>query len=193
MSKTLSDVLQKLPLERREKIANRSAKLVYEILNNNDNFCEDLDNKYVNINPSNSQEQKVTFYLFPEVIRHLRIVSAIEADSMAEIIKKSILLYILYKNTLGEKKIDFGEKYKSFDRSQMAKISIYLPDSLFKKITDFTGSNNELISYFMAEAFEFCKSKTNYDFNHIESNSNDDIGETDLNRAETSISEKILI
>jgi hypothetical protein len=192
MPKTLTELLQELPLERRKKIANRSAELVYEKLNNNSIFYEDLENKYRNRDSSSSQEQKVTFYLFPEVVRHLRILSAIEADSMGEIIKKSILLYILYKNTLGEKKIDFDQNEKSFDCSKMTKTSIYLPDSLFKKIIDFTGSNHELISYFINQAFEFYKSKTNYDFNYIDLESNS-IEETGLNRAETSISEKILI
>jgi hypothetical protein len=192
MPKTLTELLQELPLERRKKIANRSAELVYEKLNDNSIFYEDLENKYRNRDSSSSHEQKVTFYLFPEVVRHLRILSAIEADSMAEIIKKSILLYILYKDTLGEKKIDFEQNEKSFDCSKMTKTSIYLPDSLFKKIIDFTGSNHELISYFINQAFEFYKSKTNYDFNYIDLESNS-IEETGLNRAETSISEKILI
>ena len=192
MPKTLTELLQELPLERRKKIANRSAELVYEKLNNNSIFYEDLENKYRNRDSSSSHEQKVTFYLFPEVVRHLRILSAIEADSMAEIIKKSILLYILYKDTLGEKKIDFEQNEKSFDCSKMTKTSIYLPDSLFKKIIDFTGSNHELISYFINQAFEFYKIKTNYDFNYIDLESNS-IEETGLNRAETSISEKILI
>jgi len=192
MPKTLTELLQELPLERRKKIANRSAELVYEKLNDNSIFYEDLENKYRNRDSSSSHEQKVTFYLFPEVVRHLRILSAIEADSMAEIIKKSILLYILYKDTLGEKKIDFEQNEKSFDCSKMTKTSIYLPDSLFKKIIDFTGSNHELISYFINQAFEFYKSKTNYDFNYIDLESNS-IEETSLNRAETSISEKILI
>ena len=101
-------------------------------------------------------------------------------------------MYILYKDTLGEKKIDFEQNEKSFDCSKMTKTSIYLPDSLFKKIIDFTGSNHELISYFINQAFEFYKSKTNYDFNYIDLESNS-IEETGLNRAETSISEKILI
>jgi hypothetical protein len=192
MPKTLTELLQELPLERRKKIANRSAELVYEKLNDNSIFYEDLENKYRNRDSSSSHEQKVTFYLFPEVVRHLRILSAIEADSMAEIIKKSILLYILYKDTLGEKKIDFEQNEKSFDCSKMTKTSIYLPDSLFKKIIDFTGSNHELISYFINQAFEFYKIKTNYDFNYIDLESNS-IEETSLNRAETSISEKILI
>lgn len=192
MPKALTELLQELPLERRKKIANRSAELVYEKLNDNSIFYEDLENKYRNRDSSSSHEQKVTFYLFPEVVRHLRILSAIEADSMAEIIKKSILLYILYKDTLGEKKIDFEQNEKSFDCSKMTKTSIYLPDSLFKKIIDFTGSNHELISYFINQAFEFYKSKTNYDFNYIDLESNS-IEETGLNRAETSISEKILI
>jgi hypothetical protein len=192
MPKTLTELLQELPLERRKKIANRSAELVYEKLNDNSIFYEDLENKYRNRDSSSSHEQKVTFYLFPEVVRHLRILSAIEADSMAKIIKKSILLYILYKDTLGEKKIDFEQNEKSFDCSKMTKTSIYLPDSLFKKIIDFTGSNHELISYFINQAFEFYKSKTNYDFNYIDLESNS-IEETSLNRAETSISEKILI
>ena len=192
MPKTLTELLQELPLERRKKIANRSAELVYEKLNDNSIFYEDLENKYRNRDSSSSHEQKVTFYLFPEVVRHLRILSAIEADSMAKIIKKSILLYILYKDTLGEKKIDFEQNEKSFDCSKMTKTSIYLPDSLFKKIIDFTGSNHELISYFINQAFEFYKSKTNYDFNYIDLESNS-IEETGLNRAETSISEKILI
>ena len=192
MPKALTELLQELPLERRKKIANRSAELVYEKLNDNSIFYEDLENKYRNRDSSSSHEQKVTFYLFPEVVRHLRILSAIEADSMAKIIKKSILLYILYKDTLGEKKIDFEQNEKSFDCSKMTKTSIYLPDSLFKKIIDFTGSNHELISYFINQAFEFYKSKTNYDFNYIDLESNS-IEETSLNRAETSISEKILI
>ena len=192
MPKALTELLQELPLERRKKIANRSAELVYEKLNDNSIFYEDLENKYRNRDSSSSHEQKVTFYLFPEVVRHLRILSAIEADSMAKIIKKSILLYILYKDTLGEKKIDFEQNEKSFDCSKMTKTSIYLPDSLFKKIIDFTGSNHELISYFINQAFEFYKSKTNYDFNYIDLESNS-IEETGLNRAETSISEKILI
>jgi hypothetical protein len=192
MPKTLTELLQELPLERRKKIANRSAELVYEKLNDNSIFYEDLENKYRNRDSSSYHEQKVTFYLFPEVVRHLRILSAIEADSMAEIIKKSILLYILYKDTLGEKKIDFEQNEKSFDCSKMTKTSIYLPDSLFKKIIDFTGSNHELISYFINQAFDFYKSKTNYDFNYIDLESNS-IEETSLNRAETSISEKILI
>lgn len=192
MPKALTEVLQELPLERRDRIANRCAELVYEKLNDNSIFYEDLENKYRNRDSSSSHEQKVTFYLFPEVVRHLRILSAIEADSMAKIIKKSILLYILYKDTLGEKKIDFEQNEKSFDCSKMTKTSIYLPDSLFKKIIDFTGSNHELISYFINQAFEFYKSKTNYDFNYIDLESNS-IEETGLNRAETSISEKILI
>ena len=192
MPKTLTELLQELPLERRKKIANRSAELVYEKLNDNSIFYEDLENKYRNRDSSSSQEQKVTFYLFPEVVRHLKIISAIEANSIEEIIKKSILLYILYKDTLGEKKIDFEQNEKSFDCSKMTKTSIYLPDSLFKKIIDFTGSNHELISYFINQAFEFYKSKTNYDFNYIDLESNS-IEETGLNRAETSISEKILI
>ena len=192
MPKALTELLQELPLERRKKIANRSAELVYEKLNDNSIFYEDLENKYRNRDSSSSHEQKVTFYLFPEVVRHLRILSAIEADSMAEIIKKSILLYILYKDTLGEKKIDFEQNEKYFDCSKMTKTSIYLPDSLFKKIINFTGSNHELISYFINQAFEFYKSKTNYDFNYIDLESNS-IEETSLNRAETSISEKILI
>ena len=192
MPKTLTELLQELPLERRKKIANRSAELVYEKLNDNSIFYEDLENKYRNRDSSSSQEQKVTFYLFPEVVRHLRIISAIEANSIEEIIKKSILLYILYKDTLGENKIDFEQNEKSFDCSKMTKTSIYLPDSLFKKIIDFTGSNHELISYFINQAFDFYKSKTNYDFNYIELESNS-IEETGLNRAETSISEKILI
>jgi hypothetical protein len=192
MPKALTELLQELPLERRKKIANRSAELVYEKLNDNSIFYEDLENKYRNRDSSSSHEQKVTFYLFPEVVRHLRILSAIEADSMAEIIKKSILLYILYKDTLGEKKIDFEQNEKYFDCSKMTKTSIYLPDSLFKKIINFTGSNHELISYFINQAFEFYKSKTNYDFNYIDLESNS-IEETGLNRAETSISEKILI
>jgi hypothetical protein len=192
MPKALTEVLQELPLERRDRIANRCAELVYEKLNNNGIFYEDLENKYRNRDSSSSQEQKVTFYLFPEVVRHLRIISAIEANSIEEIIKKSILLYILYKDTLDEKKIDFDQNKKSFDCSKMTKTSIYLPDSLFKKIIDFTGSNHELISYFINQAFEFYKSKTNYDFNYIDLESNS-IEETGLNRAETSISEKILI
>ena len=192
MPKTLTELLQELPLERRKKIANRSAELVYEKLNDNSIFYEDLENKYRNRDSSSSHEQKVTFYLFPEVVRHLKIISAIEANSIEEIIKKSILLYILYKDTLGEKKIDFEQNEKSFDCSKMTKTSIYLPDSLFKKIIDFTGSNHELISYFINQAFEFYKSKTNYDFNYIDLESNS-IEETGLNRAETSISEKILI
>jgi hypothetical protein len=192
MSKALTEVLQKLPLERRDRIANRCAELVYEKLNNNGIFYEDLENKYRNRDSSSSQEQKVTFYLFPEVDRCLRILSTIEEDSLAKIIKKSILLYILYKDTLGEKKIDFEQNDTSLDRSKMTKTSIYLPDSLFKKIIDFTGSNNELISYFINQAFDFYKNKTNYDFNYIDLESNS-IEETGLNRAETSISEKILI
>jgi hypothetical protein len=192
MSKALTEVLQELPLERRDRIANRCAELVYEKLNNNGIFYEDLENKYRNRDSSSSQEQKVTFYLFPEVDRCLRILSTIEEDSLAKIIKKSILLYILYKDTLGEKKIDFEQKDTSLDRSKMTKTSIYLPDSLFKKIIDFTGSNNELISYFINQAFDFYKNKTNYDFNYIDLESNS-IEETGLNRAETSISEKILI
>jgi hypothetical protein len=192
MPKALTKVLQELPLERRDRIANRCAELVYEKLNDNSIFYEDLENKYRNRDSSSSQEQKVTFYLFPEVVRHLRIISAIEANSIEEIIKKSILLYILYKDTLDEKKIDFDQNKKSFDCSKMTKTSIYLPDSLFKKIIDFTGSNHELISYFINQAFEFYKSKTNYDFNYIDLESNS-IEETGLNRAETSISEKILI
>jgi hypothetical protein len=192
MPKTLTELLQELPLERRKKIANRSAELVYEKLNDNSIFYEDLENKYRNRDSSSSQEQKVTFYLFPEVVRHLRIISAIEANSIEEIIKKSILLYILYKDTLDEKKIDFDQNKKSFDCSKMTKTSIYLPDSLFKKIIDFTGSNHELISYFINQAFDFYKNKTNYDFNYIDLESNS-IEETSLNRAETSISEKILI
>lgn len=192
MPKALTEVLQELPLERRDRIANRCAELVYEKLNNNGIFYEDLENKYRNRDSSSSQEQKVTFYLFPEVVRHLRIISAIEANSIEEIIKKSILLYILYKDTLDEKKIDFDQNKKSFDCSKMTKTSIYLPDSLFKKIIDFTGSNNELISYFINQAFDFYKNKTNYDFNHIDLESNS-IEETGLNRAETGISEKILI
>jgi hypothetical protein len=192
MPKALAEVLQELPLERRDRIANRCAELVYEKLNNNGIFYEDLENKYRNRDSSSSQEQKVTFYLFPEVDRCLRILSTIEEDSLAKIIKKSILLYILYKDTLGEKKIDFEQNDTSLDRSKMTKTSIYLPDSLFKKIIDFTGSNNELISYFINQAFDFYKNKTNYDFNYIDLESNS-IEETDLNRAETSISEKILI
>jgi len=192
MPKALTEVLQELPLERRDRIANRCAELVYEKLNNNGIFYEDLENKYRNRDSSSSQEQKVTFYLFPEVDRCLRILSTIEEDSLAKIIKKSILLYILYKNTLGEKKIDFEQNDTSLDRSKMTKTSIYLPDSLFKKIIDFTGSNNELISYFINQAFDFYKSKTNYDFNYIDLESNS-IEETGLNRAETGISEKILI
>ena len=192
MPKALTELLQELPLERRKKIANRSAELVYEKLNDNSIFYEDFENKYRNRDSSSSHEQKVTFYLFPEVVRHLRILSAIEADSMAKIIRKSILLYIIYKDTLGEKKIDFEQNEKSFYCSKMTKTSIYLPDSLFKKIIDFTGSNHELISYFINQAFEFYKSKTNYDFNYIDLESNS-IEETGLNRAETSISEKILI
>ena len=77
---------------------------MYEKLNDNSIFYEDLENKYRNRDSSSSQEQKVTFYLFPEVDRCLRILSTIEEDSLAKIIKKSILLYILYKDTLGEKK-----------------------------------------------------------------------------------------
>ena len=192
MPKALTEVLQELPLERRDRIANRCAELVYEKLNNNGIFYEDLENKYRNRDSSSSQEQKVTFYLFPEVDRCLRILSTIEEDSLAKIIKKSILLYILYKDTLGEKKIDFEQNDTFLDRSKMTKTSIYLPDSLFKKIIDFTGSNHELISYFINQAFEFYKSKTNYDFNYIDLESNS-IEETGLNRAETSISEKILI
>jgi hypothetical protein len=192
MPKALTEVLQELPLERRDRIANRCAELVYEKLNNNGIFYEDLENKYRNRDSSSSQEQKVTFYLFPEVDRCLRILSTIEEDSLAKIIKKSILLYILYKDTLGEKKIDFEQNDTSLDRSKMTKTSIYLPDSLFKKIIDFTGSNNELISYFINQAFDFYKSKTNYDFNYIDLESNS-IEETGLNRAETGISEKILI
>lgn len=192
MPKTLTELLQELPLERRKKIVNRSAELVYEKLNDNSIFYEDLENKYRNRDSSSSHEQKVTFYLFPEVDRCLRILSTIEEDSLAKIIKKSILLYILYKDTLGEKKIDFEQNDTSLDRSKMTKTSIYLPDSLFKKIIDFTGSNHELISYFINQAFEFYKSKTNYDFNYIDLESNS-IEETGLNRAETSISEKILI
>jgi hypothetical protein len=172
MSKALTEVLQELPLERRDRIANRCAELVYEKLNNNGIFYEDLENKYRNRDSSSSQEQKVTFYLFPEVDRCLRILSTIEEDSLAKIIKKSILLYILYKDTLGEKKIDFEQNDKSFDCSKMTKESIYLPDSLFKKIIDFTGSNHELISYFINQAFEFYQSKTNYDFNYIDLESN---------------------
>jgi len=192
MPKALTEVLQELPLERRDRIANRCAELVYEKLNNNGIFYEDLENKYRNRDSSSSQEQKVTFYLFPEVDRCLRILSTIEEDSLAKIIKKSILLYILYKDTLGEKKIDFEQNDTSLDRSKMTKTSIYLPDSLFKKIIDFTGSNNELISYFINQAFDFYKNKTNYDFNYIDLESNS-IEETGLNRAETGISEKILI
>jgi len=192
MPKALTEVLQELPLERRDRIANRCAELVYEKLNNNGIFYEDLENKYRNRDSSSSQEQKVTFYLFPEVDRCLRILSTIEEDSLAKIIKKSILFYILYKDTLGEKKIDFEQNDTSLDRSKMTKTSIYLPDSLFKKIIDFTGSNHELISYFINQAFEFYKSKTNYDFNYIDLESNS-IEETGLNRAETSISEKIMI
>jgi len=192
MPKALTEVLQELPLERRDRIANRCTELVYEKLNDNSIFYEDLENKYRNRDSSSSQEQKVTFYLFPEVDRCLRILSTIEEDSLAKIIKKSILLYILYKDTLGEKKIDFEQNDTSLDRSKMTKTSIYLPDSLFKKIIDFTGSNNELISYFINQAFDFYKSKTNYDFNYIDLESNS-IEETGLNRAETGISEKILI
>jgi hypothetical protein len=192
MPKALIEVLQELPLERRDRIANRCAELVYEKLNDNSIFYEDLENKYRNRDSSSSQEQKVTFYLFPEVDRCLRILSTIEEDSLAKIIKKSILLYILYQDTLGEKKINFEQNDTSLDRSKMTKTSIYLPDSLFKKIIDFTGSNNELISYFINQAFEFYKNKTNYDFNYIDLESNS-IEETGLNRAETSISEKILI
>jgi hypothetical protein len=192
MPKALTEVLQELPLERRDRIANRCAELVYEKLNDNSIFYEDLENKYRNRDSSSSQEQKVTFYLFPEVDRCLRILSTIEEDSLAKIIKKSILLYILYQDTLDEKKIDFEQNDTSLDRSKMTKTSVYLPDSLFKKIIDFTGSNHELISYFINQAFEFYKSKTNYDFNYIDLESNS-IEETGLNRAETSISEKILI
>ena len=83
MPKALTELLQELPLERRKKIANRSAELVYEKLNDNSIFYEDFENKYRNIDSSSSHEQKVTFYLFPEVVRHLRILSVIEADSMA--------------------------------------------------------------------------------------------------------------
>jgi hypothetical protein len=80
MPKALTEVLQELPLERRDRIANRCAELVYEKLNNNGIFYEDLENKYRNRDSSSSQEQKVTFYLFPEVDRCLRILSKIEED-----------------------------------------------------------------------------------------------------------------
>ncbi|MEB3308698.1 MAG: hypothetical protein VKJ02_00535 [Snowella sp.] len=196
MSKNLTDILQNLPIERRKKIAERSADLVYETLKNNNYFQEDTINSdqttELSSQRKNSQTKKLTFYTFRAIHRYLKILSAIQAKNMAEIMKNAISLYLAYRHTLGETNIDSTQQDTLLKTSKMIKVTIYLPDSLFEELTNFTGNDNELISWFIYNAVEFYSSRLTEKIQNIDDDENY-INDTQLNQSDLDNLEKTLI
>lgn len=194
MSKTLTDILQNLPIERRQKIAERSADLVYEILKNNDHFQEGSTNSNQATELLISQTNKLTLYFFPEMLRSLRILSVIQMKSVSEIMRNAIFIYLAYKHTLGETKFDSRQQDMSLKISKMMKVTIYLSDPLFKEITDFTGNSNELILCFIHNAIKFYSSTIIEKLNNLDiDGENNYIDDINLNQSDLDEPEKTLI
>jgi hypothetical protein len=167
MSKTLTEILQELPQERRKKVADRCADLTYQELNNQ------TQQNNPHTDSSAFPNSTITLELPSQCYYLLIKLALLEEEILTRIIEKSLFLYLSYQDTLGEIVTTNITSDSCRDQERMLTVTLALPIFLQEKLIRWTEQYHQPIASLLHEALEFYEQKSiRFEQNPTDKNAN---------------------